>query len=64
MTLSRKSKKNMVNLFFPSKFTILNNFEAEKKHFFKVINQKNTKGPAIKRVIKLILMSKLKFKIN
>ena len=53
MTLSRKSKKYGKFIFFPSKFTILNNFEAEKKHFFKVINQKNTKGPSYKKSYKV-----------
>jgi len=40
-------------IFFPTKFTILNNFEAEKKHFIKVINQKNTKGPSYKKSYKV-----------
>ena len=59
MTLSRKSKKYGKFIFFPSKFTILNNFEA-KKHFFKVINQKNTKGPSYKKSYKVELDEQLK----
>ena len=60
MTLSRKSKKYGKFIFFPSKFTIVNNFEDQKKHFFKVINQKNTKGPSYKKSYKVELDEQLK----